>query len=190
MICLPDRPFEGTGSLSDWMGSAGDLSREAASACSHAQLRAHRMTWSARGASIPKTSLWSFHPVASENCAWKKKKKHRPSLLHPSFSALRNLKTPFFPLSLSSPRNNELSNKQRKDPSALSPSRGCFPVSAVAPLFYRAASPDSLEQPPAGRRRRRRREGEGVMMSGMDGGRGNTGGERERIGALINSQKR
>lgn len=70
-ICLPDRPLEGRGSLSDWMGSAGDLSREAASACSQAQLSAHRMTWSAQGASIPKTSLWSFHPVASENYAEK-----------------------------------------------------------------------------------------------------------------------
>lgn len=117
-------------------------------------------------------------------------KKIPSQLLTSKFFRAEKFEKSFFPLSLFSPRNNELSNKQRKDPSALCPSRGCSPVSAVAPLFYRAASPDSLEQPPAGRRRRRRREGEGVMMSGMDGGRGNTGGERERIGALINSQKR
>lgn len=81
-LCLPDRPLEGSGSLSDWMGSAGDLSREAASACSHAQLSTHRTARSARGASMPKTSLWSFFfyyyyysPVSSDNCAKRKEKK-------------------------------------------------------------------------------------------------------------------
>lgn len=113
-ICLPERPLEGRGSLSDWMGSAGDLSREAASACSHAQLSAHRMTWSARGASIPKTSLWPFHPSLPKTMRGREKT-HRPGLLHPSFSALRNLKSPFFFFSvcLSSPRNYELSKNAK-----------------------------------------------------------------------------
>lgn len=55
---LPDRPLEGTGSLSDWMGRAGDLSREAAPVRSHAQLRTHRKERSARGASIPNLPLF------------------------------------------------------------------------------------------------------------------------------------
>lgn len=49
----PDKPLDGSGSRSDWMGSAGDLSREAAPACSHAQLNTHSAARSARRSSIP-----------------------------------------------------------------------------------------------------------------------------------------
>lgn len=56
---LPDKPLEGSGSLSDWMGRAGDLSREAAPVCSHAQLSTHSKERSARGTSIPNLRLVS-----------------------------------------------------------------------------------------------------------------------------------
>ena len=52
LLFLPDKPLEGSGSLSDWMGRAGDLSREPAPALSHAQLSAH-----SRERSIPNPRL-------------------------------------------------------------------------------------------------------------------------------------
>lgn len=55
---LPDKPLKGSGSLSDWIGRAGDLSREAAPVCSHAQLRTHSKERSARGTSIPNLPLF------------------------------------------------------------------------------------------------------------------------------------
>lgn len=55
-LSLPDKPLDGSGSRSDWMGSAGDFSREAAPACSHAQLSAHSAARSARGSSISRSS--------------------------------------------------------------------------------------------------------------------------------------
>lgn len=58
LVFLPDKPLEGSGSLSDWMGRAGDLSREAAPVCSHAQLSTHSTERSARGTSIPNVSLF------------------------------------------------------------------------------------------------------------------------------------
>lgn len=60
LVFLPDKPLEGSGSLSDWMGRAGDLSREAAPVCSHAQLSTHNKERSARGASIPNLPLVSL----------------------------------------------------------------------------------------------------------------------------------
>lgn len=59
-MVLPDKPLEGSGSLSDWMGRAGDLSLEAAPVCSHAQLSTHSKQRSARGASIPNLPLVSL----------------------------------------------------------------------------------------------------------------------------------
>lgn len=56
---LPDKPLDGSGSRSDWMGSAGDFSREAAPACSHAQLSTHSAARSARRSSIPDLRLVS-----------------------------------------------------------------------------------------------------------------------------------
>lgn len=56
---LPDKPLDGSGSRSDWMGSAGDFSREAAPACSHAQLSTHSAARSARRCSIPDLRLVS-----------------------------------------------------------------------------------------------------------------------------------
>ncbi|TNN25796.1 hypothetical protein EYF80_064073 [Liparis tanakae] len=76
-VLLPDRPLEGSASLSDWMGSDEDaLRREAARVrCGHAQLSAHssrQRASSARAAgSIPKHSsfspslLLSFSPSLS-----------------------------------------------------------------------------------------------------------------------------
>lgn len=56
--------MEGSGSLSDWMGKAGALSREAAPVCSHAQLSTHSKERSARGTSIPKLPLCqSLHRI-------------------------------------------------------------------------------------------------------------------------------
>lgn len=57
LVFLPDKPLEGSGSLSDWMGRAGDLSREADPVCSHAQLSTHSKERSARGTSIPNLPL-------------------------------------------------------------------------------------------------------------------------------------
>lgn len=111
-----------------------------------------------------------------------KKRKEIPSRLITStfFRAEKSGKSSFLfffsPNSLSSPQNDEFS-KKKNDPSALSPSRGCSSVSAVAPLFYRAASPDSLKQPPAGRRRGREWWWVGWMMGGGRSGRVG-GGER------------
>lgn len=56
---LPDKPLDGSGSRSDWMGSAGDFSREAAPTCSHAQLSTQNAARSARGSSIPDLRLVS-----------------------------------------------------------------------------------------------------------------------------------
>lgn len=68
LVFLPDKPLEGSGSLSDWMGRAGDLRREAAPVCSHAQLSTHSKERSARGTSIPNARLFiSLHKMFPSN---------------------------------------------------------------------------------------------------------------------------
>lgn len=136
---LPDRPLEGTGSLSDWMGRAGDLSREAAPVRSHAQLRTHRKERSARGASIPNLPLFlSLRETWGNLCR----------ALSDCVHAFTNLCFSFISECESQPGN--FSEHRARAAQRLSSAPA--PPHSPVPVGFIARCPDSFEQPPVGRR--------------------------------------
>lgn len=129
---LPDKPLDGSGSRSDWMGSAGDLSREAAPACSHAQLNTHSVARSARRSSIPHLVLVSAPDGFRKT--------------QPKLAATLNR---VYPQLLSPVRGRLRPNSAQWSARFLSTNN---PLGASFPFCFIAHFPDILKQPPAGRR--------------------------------------
>lgn len=134
---LPDRPLDGTGSCSDWMGSAGDFSREAAPTCSHAQLSTHSAAGSARGSSIPDLRLVPapIRPVSAKlptRCA--------PRTLPPSLSQSV--------AGASLPRCDRRSVRTRRGDQRFLSTKTL--LGASSSFCFIAQFPDILRQPPEG----------------------------------------